>query len=79
MATRPWQDVVREKCEIRQKLVKPYLGNVNGERAVADTILHIDSVEGLTALLSSGKVSAHEVTRAYIRRYLIIARIEVAS
>ncbi|KAK5257912.1 hypothetical protein LTR40_008958 [Exophiala xenobiotica] len=68
MSARPWQEVVREKCDIRQKLVEPYLTDINGERAVADTVLNIDNVEDLTSLLASGKVTAHDVTASYIRR-----------
>ena len=68
MSARPWQDVVLEKCDTRQKLIEPYLTNVNGERAVADTVLSIDNVEDLTSLLASGKVTVHDVTASYIRR-----------
>lgn len=68
MSARPWQDVVREKCDIRQKLVEPYLTNVNGERAVADTVLSINNVDDLARLLASGKVTMHDVTASHIRR-----------
>ncbi|KAK5209518.1 hypothetical protein LTR99_007721 [Exophiala xenobiotica] len=68
MSAQPWQEVVREKRDIRQKLVEPYLTDINGERAVADNVLSIDNVEDLTSLLASGKVTAHDVTASYIRR-----------
>ncbi|KAJ9642093.1 uncharacterized protein PV06_03337 [Exophiala oligosperma] len=68
MLSRPWQEVVKEKREIREKLVEPYLTTINGERAVADTVLNIDNVDELTALLATGKITAHDVTANYIRR-----------
>lgn len=69
MLSRPWQEVVKEKREIREKLVEPYLTTINGERAVADTVLNIDNVDELTALLATGKITAHDVTANYIRRW----------
>ncbi|KIV79229.1 hypothetical protein PV11_06799 [Exophiala sideris] len=68
MSTRPWQEIVQEKREIQQKLVEPHLHDTHGEPELTKTILDIDSVEGLTDLLASEKVSAKYVTKEYIRR-----------
>jgi capsule polysaccharide export protein KpsC/LpsZ len=69
MCSKPWQDVVRQKRETRERLIKPYLGAIDGERSNAETLTEIDSVEGITTLLASGKVSAHDVAKSYILRY----------
>ncbi|KIX06264.1 uncharacterized protein Z518_04239 [Rhinocladiella mackenziei CBS 650.93] len=69
MAKRSWEEIVREKCETRQRLVEPYLDKTNGERETAVAVLNIDNVECLTSLLASGKVKAHDITLSYIRRY----------
>ena len=68
MSIRPWQEVVQEKRNIQQKLVEPYLRDIQCQNALPNTILDIDSVEGLTSALASGKVTARDVTRTYIRR-----------
>lgn len=68
MSAKSWKEAVREKCEIRRRLIEPYLNNVNGERAVFSTVLDIDNVGDLTNLLASGKVSAHDAIRSYVRR-----------
>lgn len=60
---------MEEKCEKRTQLVEAHLKNVNGERDIAAAILDIDSIDKLTALYAKGELSAHDVTRSYIRRY----------
>ncbi|OQV06648.1 hypothetical protein CLAIMM_11190 [Cladophialophora immunda] len=68
MSSKSWQDVVRRKCEIREQLIKPYLGTINGERNNVEAITEIDSIESLTSLLENEKVSALDVTKSYILR-----------
>lgn len=59
-----WQTIVREKCEIRSKLVEPYaLANAGNE-----DITSIDDVDRLVERMAKGELSARHVTKAHVRR-----------
>lgn len=66
LSPKSWEDVVREKCEKRQSLIAPYLGDKDDENV---TVLDIDCVTDLTKLFASGELRVHDVVKSYIRRY----------
>ncbi|QDS71929.1 hypothetical protein FKW77_000668 [Venturia effusa] len=69
MAAR-WEGVVLAKQAARAKLIAPYLvGLPKGSRTIAsDSLTSIDDVDDLVKLMSTGKLMAHDVISAYIKR-----------
>jgi hypothetical protein len=69
MVPKGWEDIVRQKREIRSSLLQPYLTPVNRNDNSDAAILEITNVEELTALFALGTLRAEDVVRCYSKRY----------
>lgn len=67
LSPKSWEDVVREKCDTRQSLIAPYLGDRDDEHVA---VLDIDSATDLTKLFASGELRVYDVVKSYIRRHV---------
>lgn len=85
MTIEQWEQIVSQKRAIRDKLLTPYLINVE-DRATRDNvhdnvhersrvndevqaITDIDNVEALLQRIQNGDLSAEQVVQAYIQRW----------
>ena len=67
-SVRLWTDVVREKCEIREALIRPYLHSPPESNAIIDSILEKDNVEDLVHGFANGKVQVRKIIEVFCSR-----------
>lgn len=63
-----WEDTIQQKRSQRESLVKPFLCPTNGDCVSSERILEIGDIELLSRSLSSGKLTAQDLVRSYVKR-----------